>query len=122
MKKDLNERLYKMYDNIDDFETRLKEAKMKKNSIQAEKITGENVYKILLCFEKLYDKMNEKEKRELMELLINEIHIFEEEKENSQWLKSINFRLPLLCEDVEFWWDNDTHVECVTLLELSKNV
>ena len=61
--------------------------------------------------------MNEKEKRELMELLINEIHIFEEEKENGQWLKSINFRLPLLCEDVEFWWDNDTHVETVILLQ-----
>ena len=120
MKKDLNERLYKMYDNIADFETRLKEAIMKKNSIQAEKITGENVYKILLCFEKLYDKMNEKEKRELMELLINEIHIFEEEKENGQWLKSINFRLPLLCEDVEFWWDNDTHVETVIMMQHSR--
>lgn len=121
MKKDLNERLYKIYDNIDEFETRLKEAQMKKNSIQAEKITGENVYKILVCFEKLYDKMNEKQKRELIELLINEIHIFEEEKENGQWLKSINFRLPLLYDDINLRWDNGTHVETVVLLSHLKS-
>lgn len=52
IKADLDERLYKMYDKIEDSETQLIEAKAKKNAIEAEKITGDNIYKVLIYFEK----------------------------------------------------------------------
>ena len=62
-----------MYDKIEDVETRLIEAKAKKQAVEAEKLTGDNIYKVMICFEKLYSVINEVERRQLMETLISEI-------------------------------------------------
>ena len=66
--------------------------------------------------------MDEQERRQLMESLISEIHIFEERKPNGQWLKSIKFKLPIIEEDMEISLDNDTQVETVCLLVLRNPV
>lgn len=116
MKTDLNERLYKMYDKIEDLESELIEAKSKKSAIEADKITGDNVYKVLLCFEKLYSVMNDEEKRKFIEELVSEVHIYPERQPNGQWLKSIVFKLPIIEEDMQVSLDNDIHVETVVLL------
>lgn len=118
-KADLDDRLYKMYDKIEDTESLLIAARAKKLAIEAEKLTGDNIYKVLIYFDKLYSAMNEQEKRQLMEKLISEIQIFEERQPNGQWLKSIKFRLPIIEEDMSLSLDNDTHIECVTLLTRS---
>ena len=47
-------------------------------SIEAEKLTGDNIYKVLIYFDKLYSVMNEQEKRQIMESLISEIQIYPE--------------------------------------------
>lgn len=116
MKTDLNERLYKMYDKIEDLESELIEAKSKKSAIEADKITGDNVYKVLLCFEKLYRVMNDEEKRKFIEELVSEVHIYPERQPNGQWLKSIVFKLPIIEEDMQVSLDNDIHIECVVLM------
>ena len=41
-----------MYDKIDEQEQSLIEAKAKKQSIESEKVTGDNIYKILIYFDK----------------------------------------------------------------------
>ena len=46
--------MYKTYDKIDDAEELLVSAKAKKRSLLADKITGDNIYKALVFFEKLY--------------------------------------------------------------------
>ncbi len=115
-KADLDDRLYKMYDKIEDTESLLIAARAKKLAIEAEKLTGDNIYKVLIYFDKLYSAMNEQERRQLMEKLISEIQIFEERQTNGQWLKSIKFRLPIIEEDMSLSLDNDTHVETVVLL------
>ena len=115
-KADLDDRLYKMYDKIDDTENLLIEARAKKMAIEAEKLTADNIYKVLIYFEKLYAVMDEQEKRQIMESLISEIHIYEERQPNGQWLKSIKFKLPIIEEDMEMSLDSDTHVETVVLL------
>ena len=115
-KADLDDRLYKMYDKIEDTESLLIAARAKKLAIEAEKLTGDNIYKVLIYFDKLYSVMNEQEKRQLMEKLISEIQIFEERQPNGQWLKSIKFRLPIIEEDMSLSLDNDTHIETVCLL------
>lgn len=51
-KSDLDERLYKMYDKIEEAENNLMDARAKKQAIEADKITGDNIYKVLVCFEK----------------------------------------------------------------------
>ena len=95
-KSDLDDRLYRMYDKIEDVETQLIETRAKKQAVEAEKLTGDNIYKVLIYFEKLYAVMNEVERRQLMEALISEIQIYEERQPNGQWLKSIKFRLPII--------------------------
>lgn len=106
----------KMYDKIEDTENLLIEARAKKMAIEAEKLTADNIYKVLIYFEKLYAVMDEQEKRQIMESLISEIHIYEERQPNGQWLKSIKFKLPIIEEDMEMSLDNDSHVETVALL------
>ena len=119
-KSDLDDRLYRMYDKIEELESQLIDARAKKTSIEAEKVTGDNIYKVLICFDKLYFAMNDVERRQLIEALIEEIQIYEERKPNGQWLKSIRFKLPIIENDLSIGLDNDTHVECVTLLQRVK--
>ena len=115
-KADLDDRLYKMYDKIEDTENLLIEARAKKMAIEAEKLTADNIYKVLIYFEKLYAVMDEQEKRQIMESLISEIHIYEERQPNGQWLKSIKFRLPIVESDINLCLDNESHTECVIAL------
>jgi site-specific DNA recombinase len=63
--------LYKTYDKIDDAEELLVSAKAKKRSLLADKITGDNIYKALVFFDKLYAQMNEAEKREFLSQLVD---------------------------------------------------
>ncbi|MCI7349262.1 MAG: recombinase family protein [Ruminococcus sp.] len=119
LKADLDNRLYNMYDKIEGIENQLIAARAKKQSIEAEKLTSDNIYKVLIYFEKLYAVMNESERRQLIEALVSEIQIYEERQPNGQWIKSIKFRLPIIEEDMDICLDNDEHVECVCLLERS---
>ena len=120
-KADLDDRLYRMYDKIEELESQLMDARAKKTSIEAEKITGDNIYKVLICFDKLYFAMNDVERRQLIEALIAEIQIYEERKPNGQWLKSIRFKLPIIENDLSIGLDNGEHVECVVLLSKVQN-
>ena len=104
------------YDKIEELEEQLIAARAKKTSIEAEKITGDNIYKVLIYFDKLYFAMNDVERRQLIEALIAEIQIYEERKPNGQWLKSIRFKLPIIENDLSIGLDNGNHVETVVLL------
>ena len=119
-KADLDDRLYRMYDKIEELESQLIDARAKKTSIEAEKITGDNIYKVLICFDKLYFAMNDVERRQLIEALIAEVQIYEERKPNGQWLKSIRFKLPIIENDLSIGLDNGEHVETVVLLSHKK--
>ena len=115
-KSDLDERLYRMYDKIEEAENNLMDARTKKQAIEADKITGDNIYKVLICFEKLYNVMNPLERKKLMEHLISEIQIYPERQPNGQWLKSIKFRLPIVESNIDLCLDNESHTECVIAL------
>ena len=119
-KADLDDRLYRMYDKIEELESQLIDARAKKTSIEAEKITGDNIYKVLIYFDKLYFAMNDVERRQLIEALIAEIQIYEERKPNGQWLKSIRFKLPIIENDLSIGLDNGEHVETVVMLSHKK--
>nr|MCR5792201.1 zinc ribbon domain-containing protein [Lachnospiraceae bacterium] len=69
MKNDYNDRLYKIYDKIEELENLLSETRKKKRSIENDKVTADNVYKTLIYFEELYDQMNQEEKRQLLKSL-----------------------------------------------------
>ena len=119
-KTDLENHLYKTYDKIDDAEELLVSAKAKKRSLLADKITGDNIYKALVFFDKLYAQMNEAEKREFLSQLVDNVQIYEERKENGQWLKSIEFKLPIIEKEFTLSLDNDTQNDTVVMLSNKK--
>ncbi len=107
-----------MYDKIDELESSLIDAKAKKQTIEAEKLTGDNIYKVLIYFDKLYKVMNDVERRQLITALISEIQVYEEKQPNGQWLKSITFNLPIIDDDLNISLDNNEQVESKTVIEL----
>lgn len=111
IKNDLNERLYSMYDKIDEVKNLLNDAYARKQTIEEEKLTSDNIYKILVHFDKLFYIMNEDEKRKLVELLIEEIQIYEERQPNGQWIKSIKFRLPIIEENFNIGLDKNSQLD-----------
>ena len=115
-KTDLENRLYKTYDKIEEAEELLITAKTKKRALLADKITGDNIYKALIFFDKLYAHMNEAEKREFLSQLVDNVQIYEERKENGQWMKSIEFKLPIIEKEFTLSLDNDTQNETVVLM------
>ena len=110
-----------MYDKIEDTENQLIAARAKKMAIEAEKLTGDNIYKVLIFFDKLYSVMDDQEKRQLMESLLSEVQIYEERQPNGQWLKSIKFRLPIIENGTDLCLDNGSHVECVLQMTRKSN-
>ena len=115
-KSDLDARLYKMYDKIEGIENQLTAARAKKMAIEADKLTADNIYKVLIYFDKLYSAMDDLEKRQLMETLISEVQVYEERQPNGQWLKSIKFKLPIIEEDMDLSLDSNNRIECVVKL------
>ncbi|MDO4777946.1 MAG: recombinase family protein [Tissierellia bacterium] len=120
-KSDLDDRLLNAYDKIDLIESELVNSKSKKETIEQEKLTGDNIYKILIYFDRLYSIMDEVEKRQLMESLISEIQIHEERKPNGQWLKSIKFKLPIIGEILEYSLDSNSRDEAIALIQRVKS-
>ena len=101
---------------MDAIENALADARAKKRSIMADKVTGDNIYKALIYIDEFYDKMNESERREFMTVLLDNVQIYEERQANGQWLKSMEFKLPIIKEDMKLRLDNGSHVETVVLL------
>lgn len=79
----------------------------------------DNVYKYLMFFDKLYDRMNDGEKKQLLESFIAAVYIYEEEQENGQFLKRIDFKFPVYYDGGfidSISWDKNKHDETCVLL------
>ena len=120
MKSDLNDRLYSIYDKIEDINDLLEEAYATKQTIEKNKLTSDNIYEILTNFDVFYYRMNKVEQRKFIELLIDEIQIYEESQPNGQWIKSIKFKLPLLEETLDTYLDKNSQDETVVLMSKLK--
>ncbi len=116
MKADFESRINAIYDKIDINENNLIDARAKKLAIEADKITADNIYKVLMSFDKLYALMNESERRQLVQELIDKVEIYDDRQPNGQWIKSITFRLPIITEDISLSLDKNEGVETVVLL------
>ena len=51
-----------------------------------------------------------------METLVSEVQIYEERQPNGQWLRAIEFKLPIIEHDMKLSLDNGDSVETVCLL------
>ena len=94
----------------------LNDSGKRKEAILEEKITSDNIYKILVNFNSLYTVLSDIDKKRLLNELIEEIQIYDIKTEKSTWIKSIVFKLPLIDHDLDYSLDKIDNVESVALL------
>ena len=119
--QDMNRRLDNLYDTIYELEDKIEEAYAKRKSIEMSAITIDNVYKVLLNFDKVYDRLNDEEKKTMIQGFIKEIQIYpkEEQAKYEHPIRNITFNFPIIIngEEVDkISWENGNTVETVVLL------
>lgn len=113
-------RLDGLYETMVELEELIEDAKLRRQGIEMESISLENIYQILMTFEEIYDIMDDKEQKTLITYLIKEIQI----NPNSQNdciipLKSIEFNFPLYKGGKEvrkIFWETQSSVETLVCL------
>lgn len=98
----------------------LNDSGKRKEAILEEKITSDNIYKILVNFNSLYTVLSDIDKKRLLNELIEKIQIYDEKTEKSTWVKSVVFKLPLIDYDINFSLDKKDNVECITMMQRKK--
>ena len=91
----MEERLYKLYEDIDSVEMQIEEVETRILNMRQQKISGDNIYQFLLYFDKLYDKFTDVEKKTFLSSFIEQVNIFEEEQPDGRILKHVKFRFPV---------------------------
>ena len=116
---DLQRRYDEQYDTIEEIEVQIGELQSQIRSIQQEKISGDNIYRLLLAFDEVYHSATEAEQKEFMKAFIERIEMFPEKRKDGSWIRKIvfNFPVPVDGEEVkELPLETETTVEAVLLL------
>ena len=116
---DLQRRYDEQYDTIEEIEVQIGELQSQIRSIQQEKISGDNIYRLLLAFDEVYHSATEAEQKEFMKAFIERIEMFPEKRKDGSWIKKIvfNFPVPVDGEEVkELPLETETTVEAVCAL------
>ncbi|MBP3339737.1 MAG: recombinase family protein [Lachnospiraceae bacterium] len=121
-RKDMNVRLNKIYDEIYDIEDRIADCELKKDAANKNILTKEKIYKLLLVFDKIFDKMNGEERRRVIESLISEVHLHPKDtwEEGKNPIKDIKYTFPVDMELLDTMRENLTTVETVVLMSKVK--
>lgn len=120
---DMQDRLYSLYDKIEQNEAEVAELQTRIHNIVQQKISRDNIYQYLICFDKLYSKFTDSEKKEFMNSFVERVEIYDKEQPDGRFLKRIKLRFPVFFdgkEIEEISWDNETTVETVCLM--SRNI
>ena len=117
--QDMENRLYKMYDEIEAVEQQIDEVENRILNVQQERISENNIYQFLLYFNEFYSRFTDAEKKEFLNSFIERVDIYEQEQPDGRFLKHIKFRFPVFYDGKgieELSWDEKTTVETVCLL------
>ena len=117
-RNDLNNRLNKIYEEIYDIEDQIADCEKKKAAVEQDELTKESIYKILLVFDELFDKMEEADRRKVLESLISEVRLHPKEtwEESKNPVKEIKYTFPVSEEVISSMRENSADVETVVLL------
>lgn len=116
---DLQRRYDEQYDRAEVIEKQIDEINTQMLSIRQEKISADNVYQLLLSFDKLYNTFTEAEQRDFMRSFIERIDIYPEKPENGCWIRNIVFNFPMPVKGREITalpLESEATVETVALL------
>ena len=98
---DLQRRYDEKYDAIADLEGQIMAVRRKIRNIRREVVTADNIYRILLAFDDLYGCMEEKEKKELMQAMIQKVELYPQKRQDGCWVRSLTFKFPIPTRDGE---------------------
>lgn len=116
---DMTLRLDSLYDVIVELEEKIEDARLRRDAIKQQAITLENIYKIMVNFDCVYNIINDEEKRNVVTALIKEIEIYRND-ESEYPLKRIGLNFPVFKdggEVTELLWDKGNTVETCDHLE-----
>lgn len=116
---DLQRRYDEQYGRIDEIEVQIDDVQSQIRSIRQEKISGDNIYRLLLAFDQVYEAASEVERKEFMRAFIERIELFPEKQPDGNWIRKIifNFPVPVNGTEVkELPLENETMVETVMSL------
>ncbi len=120
---DLQRRYDEQYDTMEQIETQIDDVEAQILSIQQEKISGDNIYQLLLAFDEVYGSATEAEQKEFMQAFIERIDLYPEKQKDGNWIRSIVFAFPVPVNGQEvkkLSLENETTVETVCQLVLRK--
>lgn len=115
---DMTLRLDSLYDVIVELEEKIEDARLRRDAIKQQAITLENIYKIMVNFDCVYNIINDEEKRNVVTALIKEIEIYRND-ESEYPLKRIGLNFPVFKdggEVTELLWDKGNTVDTRELL------
>lgn len=116
---DLQRRYDEQYGKIDEIEVQIDDVQSQIRSIRQEKISGDNIYRLLLAFDQVYEAASEVERKEFMRAFIERIELFPEKQPDGNWIRKIIFNFPVPvngAEVKELPLENETMVETVVLM------
>ncbi len=120
---DLQRRYDEQYGKVDEIETQIADVQSQIRNIRQEKISGDNIYRLLLAFDEVYSSATEVEQKEFMRAFIEKIELFPEKRKDGCWIKNIvfNFPVPVNGEEVtELPLENETTIETVVMFSHKK--
>lgn len=121
---DLQRRYDEQYGRIEEIEAQIGEVKSQIQSIRQEKISGDNIYQLLLMFDEVYGAATEFEQKEFMRAFIERIDLYPEKQEDGNWIRNIvfNFPVPVNGQEVkELPLETGTTLETVVLMSRVKD-
>lgn len=92
---DLQRRYDEQYGRIEEIEAQMDEVKSQIQSIRQKKISGDNIYQLLLMFDEVYGAATEFEQKEFMQAFIERIDLYPEKQEDGNWIRNIVFNFPV---------------------------
>ncbi len=117
--RDMSARLDGLYDAMAELEENIADAELRKAAMEEDAITLDNIYKLLLSFDEIYDIMSEKEKKDLISYLIKEVQIYPNDEQVIMPLKSITLNFPIYIDNKEvnkLLWDKQGSIETLAVL------
>ena len=99
--QDMHDRLDILYDRISELEEMIADIEVKISGAYGEKITANQLYKVLLNFDKMYFKMTDLEKKQFMRDFIEEIELYPERQDDGRILKQLSLGFPVFYEGSE---------------------
>ena len=121
-RKDMNKRLDNIYRDIDEIESLKSECEDKIVVIRKQEFNRDKIYEMLLNFDKIFDKLDDEEKQQLIKGLISKVEVYKKDeiKTTNTYIKEITYAFDVFDLDSNFLGNKEDNVETVVLMSRVK--